>query len=73
MFVAACRLLIAVASFVAEHRLQVQKLQQLWRVGLAARRHVGSSRTRDQTCVLCIGRRILIHSTTRKSPEQISL
>ena len=30
-------------------------------MGLVALRHVGSSRTRDQTCVPCIGRRILIH------------
>ena len=28
--------------------------------------HVGSSRTRDQTCVLCIGRRVLNHWTTRE-------
>ena len=33
--------------------------QQLWRMGLVAPRHVGYSRTRDQTCVPCIGRQIL--------------
>ena len=35
-------------------------------MGLVALQHVGSSRTRDQTHVPCIGRQILIHSTTRK-------
>ena len=70
--------LIAVASLVAEHRLQAHRLQQLrlmgsrdWaqqlRVrGLVAPWHVGSSWTRDGTHVPCIGRRILIHWTTRE-------
>ena len=40
--------------------------QQLWHTGLAAPRHVGSSRTRDRTCVPCIGRQILNHCTTRE-------
>jgi len=35
-------------------------------MGLTARRHVGSSWSRDRTCVLCIGRRILNHCTTRE-------
>ena len=35
--------------------------QKLWCMGLVALSHVGSSRTREQTCVPCIGRRILIH------------
>ena len=39
--------------------------QQLWRAGLVAPWHVGSSRTRDRTRVPCIGRRILNHCTTR--------
>ena len=68
---AVCGLLIVVASLVVEHRLQACGLQQLWlagsraqarslwRTGLVAPRHVGSSRTRAQTCVTCIGRRIL--------------
>ena len=71
-------LLTAVASLVAEHRLQVRRLQQLWLAGsraqaqqlwctgLAAPRHMGSSRTRDQTRVPCIGRQILNHCTTRE-------
>ena len=33
LFVVVCRLLIAVASLVAEHRLQVHGLQQLWHTG----------------------------------------
>ena len=37
----------------------------LWCRGLAAPRHVGSSRMRDQTCVPCIGRQILNQWTTR--------
>ena len=40
--------------------------QQLWRTGLVAPRHVGSSGTRDRTCVPCIGRRILNHCATRE-------
>ena len=40
--------------------------QQLWHLSLVAPWHVGSSWTRDQTCVPFIGRRILNHWTTRK-------
>ena len=42
--------------------------QQLWHMGLVALRHVGSSQTRDRTCVPCIGRWILNHCTTREVP-----
>ena len=42
--------------------------QYLLRPGLVAPRHVGSSWTRDQTCVPCIGRLILLHCATRKVP-----
>ena len=35
-------------------------------INLVALRHVGSSWTRDQTCVPCIGRQILIHWATRE-------
>ena len=38
--------------------------QSLWLMGLAALRHMGSSRTRDQTQVPCIGRLTPIHCTT---------
>ena len=41
--------------------------QQLWRKGLVAPRHVGSSQTRDRTRVPCIGRRILNHCTTKEA------
>ena len=44
--------------------------QQLWRMGSAARRHVGSSRTRTRTRVPCIGRRILNHCSTREALPQ---
>ena len=71
--VAGHRLLIAVASFVAEHRLQAWALQWLWlpgpraqaqwlwTMGLVALLHVRSSWTRDRTHVSCIGRWILYH------------
>ena len=45
--------------------------QQLWPTGLAAPQHVGSSWTRDQTCVPCTGRRILNHCTTREVPPHL--
>ena len=63
------------ASLAAEHGLQafglhgLQSLgQQLWRTGLAAPQHVGSSRIRDQTHVPCTGWWILSHQTTREVP-----
>ena len=40
--------------------------QLLWCTGLVAPRQVESSQTRDQTHVLCIGRRDVIHCTTRE-------
>ena len=43
--------------------------QQLWHTGLVAPQHVGSSRTRAQTRVPCIGRQILSHCTTREVPD----
>ena len=59
LLVALRRLLIAVASLVAEHGLQARGLQQLWHTGLVALWHVGSSWTKDRTRVPCIGRQIL--------------
>lgn len=38
--------------------------QRLRHLSLVALLHVESSQTRDQTCVPCIGRKILIHWTT---------
>ena len=43
-------------------------LQQLWRTGLVAPRHVGSSQTRARTRVPCIGRQIPNHCATREAP-----
>ena len=45
--------------------------QQLWHTGSAAPRHVGSSRTRAQTHVPCIGRQIPNHCATREVPGEI--
>ena len=42
--------------------------QQLWRMGLAAPRHVGSSQARARTRVPCIGRQTLNHCATREAP-----
>ena len=44
------------------------RAQQLWHTGLVAPRYVGSSRTRDQTHVSCIGRQIVNHCATREVP-----
>ena len=41
--------------------------QQLWPMGLVALQYVGSSQSRVQTCVPCIGRRILNHCATREA------
>ena len=59
LFLVVLRFLIAVASLVAEHRLWVRELQQLWHTGLVALWHVESSWIRDRTPVSCIGRWIL--------------
>ena len=75
-----CRLLTAVAFFYCEvqalgagasaavaHGLLSVQPQQLWRTGLVAPQHVGSSQTRARTRVPCIGRRILNHCATREA------
>ena len=49
-----CRLLVAVASLVAEHGLY--SVQELQHTGLAAPWHMGVSWARDRTRVLYIGR-----------------
>ena len=41
--------------------------QQLWLMGLAAPRHVGSSQTRARTRVPCTSRQTLNHCTTREA------
>ena len=43
--------------------------QQLWRTGLVAPRHVGSSQSRARTRVPCIGRQILNHCATKEAQE----
>ena len=45
----------------------------MWRTGPPASRHVGSSQTRVQTRVPCIGRWILNHCATREALSQIIL
>ena len=49
-------------------RVSRAQAQQLWRTGLVAPQHVGSSQTRARTCVPCTGRRILDYGTTREVP-----
>ena len=71
LLIAMCRLPIAVVSLVGEHRLCGTWAQELWYIGPVAQWHVGSSWTRDQTCVLCVGRWILYHWTTREVPKTL--
>ena len=68
LFVAVHRLLIAVASLVAEHRLQTRRLSSCgsWAHLL---RDVGSSQTRARTRVPCIGRQTLNHCATREAQQ----
>ena len=69
LFIAVRGPLTVAASPVAEHRLQMRRLQTRRLTGLVVPRHVGSSRTRARTRVRCIGRRILNHCATREAPE----
>ena len=66
--VAVCGLLIAEAPLVGEHRPwstgSVAVVQ-----GLSAPHHLGSSQTRDQPCISCIDRWILIHWAIRGGPN----
>ena len=75
VFVAAHRLsLVAVSGGYSSLRCAGFSLRwflSLRSTGLVAPRHVGSSRTRAQTHVPCIGRRILNHCATREVPENI--
>ena len=60
-------LLAAAASLAAEHGLREHGPPWLWLTGFIARRRVGSSQTRDQTCTVpCISRCILNHWATRE-------
>ena len=49
---------------------RVLGLQWLQHVGLVTLRHVGSSLSRDQTHVPCIGRWILNHWTTKETRDR---
>ena len=51
------------------HRGARMPAQQLGHTGLVAPWHVGSSWTRNQTCVPCMGRQILNHWTIREVPR----
>ena len=53
-------------SLVASHRLQSTQAQLLQCTGLVTVENVGSSQSRDQTHILCMGRWILNHWTTRE-------
>ena len=78
--VAVCRLLVAVASLVAEHGPKGERAQELllpgsraqaqylWCVSLVALLYIGSFWTRDRTHVSCIGRWIPYHRATREVP-----
>ena len=63
---AAVHRLLCGASLVSELGSKVHGLQELWRGGFAALRHVESSSTRDRTHVSCFGRQIFNHWTTRE-------
>ena len=52
---------------------KAHRRQYLWRTGLVALQHVGSSWTRDRTCDSCIGRWILYHWATRAAPLPVFL
>ena len=58
----------AQASVVAASRISSCNTWAPGHTGLVALRHVGSSQTRDQTRVPCIGRWILNHCATREVP-----
>ena len=50
---------------------RAHRLQQLWHSGLVGLGHVGSSQTRDQSCVSCISRQILNQWATGEVPVLI--
>ena len=45
--------------------------RSLWHLGLVVRWRLGSSQTRDRTCVSCIGRQILYHWATREAQSLV--
>ena len=76
---------VAVTSPAVEHGLGARRRQKLWpagsralarylwRLGLVALWHVGSSQTRDQTSVSCAARQILNHWTTGEGLKRFSV
>lgn len=68
LFTAGHRLLITMASLVAEHQPEAQGLWQLWGTGFDAPQHVVPSWARDRTHVPYIK-----HWTTREAPAFIFL
>ena len=69
LFTAVWGLPTVVSSLVAEHRLLVHRLQQLWHTGSVAPWHVESSWTRDGTHTPHIGRWIPIYWTAKEVPR----
>ena len=69
LFAAVCGLLLlqSTGSRLAGFSSCSTRAQSLWRTGLVAPRHVGSSRTRARSHVPCIDRRILNHCATREA------
>ena len=72
--------LTAVALLVAEDRLYACGLRELQHMGsvvaayrLSCSAAYGIFQTRNQTCVLCPGKQILNHWSTRGSPESVFL
>ena len=68
LFIAVCGPL-TIAAFRCGAQAPDAQAQQLWLTGPFAPRHVGSSQTRAQTRVPCIGRQILNHCATREAPD----
>ena len=66
--VAVCGLLIAKAPLVGEHRPRSTGSVAVVQ-GLSAPHHLGSSQTRDQPCISCIDRWILIRWAIRGGPN----
>ena len=69
LFIVVCGPLTIAASLCYGAQAPDAQAQQLWRTGLVAPRHVGSSQTRARTCVPCIGRQTLNHCATREAPS----
>jgi len=69
VFVAVCQLLIAVASRCGAQSLGA-RAQWLQSLGSVPVRPIGSSRTRDGTCIPFVGRRILNPWTSREVQEE---